>query len=165
VLETIEKRIGTSNPVLAVASGTFKYGWNPGDAQLIRAMLPPHFPDKEVVINDVIVSLLEGRLDRSQIGAKIHCYIKAHNRMFPTDYARFAGRRLVSLDARLYDDGQPPLATRSPTGSGTRRAEAPRRDFIVCAVSAPSRRPERASRACRNTQPPSYSCSPTQTPS
>jgi hypothetical protein len=48
---------------------------------------------------------LEGRLDRSQISAKIGWYIKAHDRMFPTNHATFAGRRLVSLDARLFEDG------------------------------------------------------------
>jgi hypothetical protein len=105
VRDAIEKRIGTSNPVLAVATGTFKYEWDPGDPQLIRAMLPQYFPDKDVIINDVIVSLLEGRLDRSQIGAKIHQYIRAQNRLFPTKYAKFGNSRLVSLDEALFEDG------------------------------------------------------------
>ena len=105
VLETVEKRIGTSNPVLAVAIGTFKYEWDPGDPQFIRAMQPQYFPDKDVIVNDVIVSLLEGRLDRSQIGAKIHQYIRAQNRLFPTKYAKFGNSRLVSLDEVLFEDG------------------------------------------------------------
>jgi hypothetical protein len=67
VRDTIEKRISGANPVLAVAAGTFEYEWDPADYQLIRAMLPENFLDKDVVIHEVIVSLLEGRLDRSQI--------------------------------------------------------------------------------------------------
>ena len=81
VRDAIEKRIGrSSNPVLAVAAGTFKYEWDPADYQRIRALLPEHFPDKDVVINDIIVSLLEGRLDRSQIGDKIRWYKPQANR-------------------------------------------------------------------------------------
>jgi hypothetical protein len=105
VLDAIEKRIGMSNPVLAVAAGTFKYEWDPADRQFIWAMLPEHFPDKDVVINDMIVSLLEGRLDRSQIGDKIHQYIRAQNRLFPTKYAKFGNSRLVSLDEVMFEDG------------------------------------------------------------
>jgi hypothetical protein len=29
----------------------------------------------------------------------------AYNRMFPTKYAKFAGRPLLSLDAQLFDEG------------------------------------------------------------
>jgi hypothetical protein len=105
VLDAIEKRIGTSNPVLAVAAGTFKYEWDPGDPQLIRDMLPQYFPDKDVVINEVIVSLLEGRLDRSQIGEKLRWYVKAHYRTFPTNFAKFGNSRLVSLDEVMFEDG------------------------------------------------------------
>jgi len=114
VLDAIEKRIGTSNSVLAVAAGTFKYEWDPGDPELIRAKLPQYFPDKDVVINEVIVSLLEGRLDRSQIGEKLRWYIKAHYRAFPTNFAKFGNARLVSLDEVLFDDGR---ATRGDTVS------------------------------------------------
>lgn len=105
VLAAIEKRVGTSNSVLAVAAGTFKYEWDPADYQLIRAMIPEQFPEKDVVINEVIVSLLEGRLDRSQIGEKLGWYIKAHYRTFPTNFAKFGNSRLVSLDEVLFEDG------------------------------------------------------------
>jgi hypothetical protein len=105
VLDAIEKRIGASNPVLAVAAGTYKYQWDPGDPELIRSMLPEYFPDKDVVVNEVIVSLLEGRLDRSQIGEKLRLYIKAHYRAFPTNFAKFGNSRLVSLDEVLFEDG------------------------------------------------------------
>jgi hypothetical protein len=91
--------------VLAVAAGTFKYEWDPADLQLIRSMLPANFPDKDVVINEVIVSLLEGRLDRRQIGAKVHWYIKAQNRLFPTKYRKFGRGLLASLDEPLFEDG------------------------------------------------------------
>jgi hypothetical protein len=105
VLDAIEKRIKVSNPVLAVAAGTFKYEWDPADYHGIQSMLPEHFPDKDVVINEVIVSLLEGRLDRSQIAARIHWYVSDYNRMFPTKYAKFGNSLLVSLDEQVYDDG------------------------------------------------------------
>jgi hypothetical protein len=51
------------------------------------------------------VSLLEGRLDRSQIGDKIRWYIRAQNRLFPTKYAKFGNSPLVSLDEALFEDG------------------------------------------------------------
>jgi hypothetical protein len=112
VLDAIEKRIRVSNPVLAVAAGTFKYEWDPADHHRIQAMLPEHFPDKDVVINEVIISLLEGRLDRSQIAARIHWYVSDYNRTFPTKYAKFGSSLLVSLDEHISDDGS---ATRGDT--------------------------------------------------
>jgi hypothetical protein len=114
VLDAIDKRIGRTNPVLAVAAGTFKYEWDPRDPELIRSLLPRNFPDTDVVINEVIVSLLEGRLDRSQIGEKIRWYIKAHYRAFPVNFAKFGNSRLVSLDEVMFDDG---TATRGDTVS------------------------------------------------
>jgi hypothetical protein len=106
VRDAIEKRISPSiNPVLAVAAGTFKYEWDPTDHQLICGMLPPNFPDKDAVINEVIISLLEGRLHRSQIRAKIQWYIKAHYRLFPTKRAKFGNSPLDSLDEVFFEDG------------------------------------------------------------
>jgi hypothetical protein len=105
VLAAIEERIRVSNPILCVAVGTFKYEWDPRDYHRIRAMLPESFPDKDVVINEVIVSLLEGRLDRSQIAARIRWYVSDYNRMFPTKYAKFGNQQLLSLDEALFEDG------------------------------------------------------------
>jgi hypothetical protein len=107
VLDAIEKRIGRTNPVLAVAAGTFTYEWDPRDPELIRSMLPQNFPDKDVVINEVIVSLLEGRLDRSQIGEKIRWYIKAHYRAFPVNFAKFGNSPLKRDDFSLNRFGIP----------------------------------------------------------
>jgi hypothetical protein len=107
----IEKRIRSSNPVLAVAAGTFKYEWDPGDHQLIRSMLPQYFQEKDVVINEVIISLLEGRLDRTQIAHRIQWYVSDYNR---ARYAKFGNNKLFSLDERLFDDGR---ATRGDTVS------------------------------------------------
>jgi hypothetical protein len=105
VRDAIEQRICSTNPVLDVAAGTFRYEWNSSDYQLIRGMLPENFPDKDVVINEVVMSLLEGRLDRSQIRAKIHWYLKAQNRIFPTKYRTLGNGLLLSLDEQLFDDG------------------------------------------------------------
>jgi hypothetical protein len=106
VRDAIEQRICPAiNPVLAVAAGTFKYEWDPADHQLISGMLPPGFPEKDAVINEVIISLLEGRLHRGQIAAKVQWYIKAHYRMFPTKFATFGNAKLVSLDEVFFEDG------------------------------------------------------------
>ncbi len=102
VLDMMGMRI--YRPAAAVALNTFKYEWHPDDDRAIRAMLPEHLPDKDDIVNDIVVSLLEGRLDWTRVQEYVKCYIRAHYRMFPTD-AKFAGRKLVSLDARLYDDG------------------------------------------------------------
>ncbi|WP_334366942.1 MULTISPECIES: hypothetical protein [unclassified Bradyrhizobium] len=115
VLAAIEKRIGrANNPVLAVAAGTFRYDWDQADYQIIQAMVPENFPDRDVVVNDVIVSLLEGRLDRNQISAKIYYYIRAQNLAFPTKYRKFGNSPLESLDEVLFEDG---TATRGDTVS------------------------------------------------
>ncbi|SHN66499.1 hypothetical protein [Bradyrhizobium erythrophlei] len=102
----IEKRISpSSNPVLEVPVGTFKYDWDPADQQMIKRMLPDNFPEKDAVINEVIISLLEGRLDRSQIATRIRWYISDYYRSFPTGIAKFGKGQLVSLDETLLEDG------------------------------------------------------------
>ena len=37
--------------------------------------------------------------------ARVQTYITAHNRMFPTNFAKFGNSPLVSLDQVLFEDG------------------------------------------------------------
>jgi hypothetical protein len=71
----------------------------------IRAMLPAGFPDKDDVVSDIFEAILEGSLKREDVRVRVQNYITAHNRMFPTKYAKFGDSPLVSLDEVLFEDG------------------------------------------------------------
>ena len=45
------------------------------------------------------------RLRREDVRARVQTYITAHNRMFPTNFAKFGNGPLVSLDQVLFEDG------------------------------------------------------------
>ena len=75
------------------------------DYYRIRAMLPESFPDKDDVIGAIFEDLLSGNVRREDIRTHIKKYIAAYNRMFPTMFAKFGNAKLVSLDAKLYEDG------------------------------------------------------------
>jgi hypothetical protein len=75
------------------------------DYYKIRAMLPSGFPDKDDVVSDIFEALLDGSLRREDVKARVSNYVTAHNRMFPTKYAKFGDSPLVSLDQALFDDG------------------------------------------------------------
>jgi hypothetical protein len=75
-------------------------------------MLPASFSDKDDVISAIFEDLLTGKLKRDEVKARIQTYIAAHNRMFPTKYAKFGDSWLVSLDEVLFDDG---MATKRDT--------------------------------------------------
>jgi hypothetical protein len=77
-------------------------------------MLAAHFPDKDDVVNAIFEDLLTGRLKHDDIRSRVQSYITAHNRMFPTKYAKFGDAALLSLDEVMYDDG---TATRGDTVS------------------------------------------------
>jgi len=51
------------------------------------------------------VAVFERSLKREDVRARVKHCVAAHNRMFPTKYAKFAGRPLVSLDAQLFNEG------------------------------------------------------------
>jgi hypothetical protein len=82
------------------------------DYYKIRAMLPAGFPDKDDVISDIFEALLDGSLRREDVKARVSSYVSAHNRRFPTKYAKFGNSPLVSLDEVLFEDG---TATRGDT--------------------------------------------------
>jgi hypothetical protein len=75
------------------------------DYHKLRAMLPPHFPDKDDVVSAIFEDLLTGKLKHEDIKARVQAYITAHNRMFPTKYAKFGNSPLVSLDEMMFNDG------------------------------------------------------------
>jgi hypothetical protein len=71
----------------------------------IRAMLPANFPGRDDVVSNIFEALLEGSLRREDVRARVQTYIAAHNRMFPTKYAKFGDSPLVSLDEVMFEDG------------------------------------------------------------
>jgi hypothetical protein len=75
------------------------------DYHKLRAMLPPSFPDKDDVVSAIFEDILTGKLNREDVGARIRTYVAAHNRMFPTNFAKFGDSRLVSLDEVMFEGG------------------------------------------------------------
>jgi hypothetical protein len=75
------------------------------DYQKILAMFSANFPGRNDAAQDVFVALYEGSLQRKDVRARVKQFITAHNRMFPTDFAKFGDSKLVSLDEVLFDDG------------------------------------------------------------
>jgi hypothetical protein len=75
------------------------------DYYKIRAMLPAGFPDKDDVVSDIFEALLDGSLRREDVKSRVSSYVAAHNRMFPTKYAKFGNSPLVSLDEVMFEDG------------------------------------------------------------
>jgi hypothetical protein len=53
----------------------------------------------------IFEDLLTGTLKREQVRGRIQSYIAAHNRMYPTKFAKFGDSALVSLDEVLFDSG------------------------------------------------------------
>ena len=71
----------------------------------IRAMLPVNFPGRDDVVGDIFEAMLDGSLRREDVKARVRTYITAHNRMFPTKYAKFGDSPLVSLEEVMFDNG------------------------------------------------------------
>jgi hypothetical protein len=84
------------------------------DYHQIRSMLPTYFPDKDDVVSAIFVDVLTGALKREEVRARVQSYITAHNRMYPTKFAKFGDSPLVSLDEVLFESG---TATRGDTVS------------------------------------------------
>jgi hypothetical protein len=75
------------------------------DYYKIRAMLPANFPGKDDVVSAIFEDLLTGRLQPENVRARVPDSVAAHNRMFPTKFAKFGDGKLVSLDEVLFEDG------------------------------------------------------------
>ena len=103
VVDAIFNRV--FRPTQSVALHTHRYEWTHGDDIAIKSMVPEWLADRDDVVNDVMISLLEGRLDRSQVERYIARFVRARLRDFPKKFARFGSSPLVSLDEALFDDG------------------------------------------------------------
>jgi hypothetical protein len=77
-------------------------------------MLPVNFPGRDDVVSDIFEAMPDRSLRREDVKARVQSYITAHNRMFPTKYAKFGDSPLVSLDEVMFDNG---TATRGNTVS------------------------------------------------
>jgi hypothetical protein len=53
----------------------------------------------------IFEAMLDGSLRPEDVKARVQNYITAHNRMFPTKFAKFGDSPLLSLDATMFDDG------------------------------------------------------------
>jgi hypothetical protein len=67
------------------------------DYYKILAMLSAGCPGKDDVVSDIFEALLNGSL-RREVRSRVQSCVAAHNRMFPTRFAKFGDSPLVSLD-------------------------------------------------------------------
>jgi hypothetical protein len=88
-------------------------------------MIPRHLPEdvRDEIVQSIFLAILEKRLRFDDVRTRIGEFVTAHNRMFPTQYAKFGDSPLVSLDEVLFDDGSTTRGDTLPAGSGTRRAK------------------------------------------
>ena len=91
------------------------------DYYKIRAMLPANFPSRDDVVGNIFEAMLDGSLRREDVRARVQSFITAHNRMFPTKYAKFGDSPLVSLDQVLFEDGSTTRGRVGLAGPITRR--------------------------------------------
>jgi hypothetical protein len=75
------------------------------DYHSLLAMLPPSFPDKDDIVSAIFEDILTGKLKREDVKERVRTYIAAHNRMYPTKFAKFGNSPLVSLDEVMFEDG------------------------------------------------------------
>jgi hypothetical protein len=77
------------------------------DFQKIVDMAPAYLPPdvRNDIAQSIFVALFEGSLQRDQVRARVQQFVKDHNRIFPTKYAKFGNSPLLSLDEMLFDDG------------------------------------------------------------
>jgi hypothetical protein len=73
----------------------------------IRAMLPANFPDKDEVIGDIFEALLDGRLRREDVRARVGQFIAAQNQ--DARKYRVGKYGLRSLDAPIFVDNSASL--------------------------------------------------------
>ena len=71
----------------------------------IRSLISESNPHRDDIVARIFEDLLAGTLDRADVAARIKNYIIEHNRLFPTNFAKFGDARLVSLDEMMCEDG------------------------------------------------------------
>jgi hypothetical protein len=62
-------------------------------------------PPARATLWAIFEDLLTGKLKRDDVRARIQTYIAAHNRMFPTKFAKFGDSPLVSLNDVMFEGG------------------------------------------------------------
>lgn len=72
-------------------------------ARLIPAHLPFHVRDD--ITQNIMEALHDGSLRRDRVRERVGTFLTDHNRMFPTNFAKFGNARLVSLDEVMFEDG------------------------------------------------------------
>jgi hypothetical protein len=77
------------------------------DFQQIVDLVPIYLPPdvRHDIAQSIFVALFDGSLQRDQVRARVQRFVTDHNRMFPTKYAKFGDRPLVSLDEVMFEDG------------------------------------------------------------
>jgi hypothetical protein len=77
------------------------------DYRAILAMVPANFPDQNKldVANSVAEEFFGHKISRSQVRERVAFHAAAYNRTYPSKYAKFGNRPLLSLDEVLFDDG------------------------------------------------------------
>jgi hypothetical protein len=82
----------------------------------IVSMVPVGLPTdvRDDIAQSIMLALLEGTLQRDQVGARVRQFVAEHHRLFPTKFAKFGDSPLVSLDEVMFDSGS---ATRGDTVS------------------------------------------------
>jgi hypothetical protein len=68
-------------------------------------MIPASNPHRDDIVARIFEDWLDGSLERADVSARVKNYITEHNRLFPTNFAKFGSARLVSLDEVLFEDG------------------------------------------------------------
>ncbi|MCK1316933.1 MULTISPECIES: hypothetical protein [unclassified Bradyrhizobium] len=48
---------------------------------------------------------MTGALKREDVRTRVKSYVAAHNKLFPTKYAKFGNSLLLALDEAIFDDG------------------------------------------------------------
>jgi hypothetical protein len=69
----------------------------------IRALIPANFPDRDDVVARIFEDILSGAIRREDVRSRVKNYITEHNRMFPTNFAKFGDSKVVSLDEVLFE--------------------------------------------------------------
>jgi hypothetical protein len=63
------------------------------------------FETRKEVMSEMMLAILEGKLTLEEAPLRYREFLRITNRMFPTQYAKFGGSPLVSLDESLFDNG------------------------------------------------------------
>jgi hypothetical protein len=102
-LRGIESKIHLGRP----ADDIELYEFQPGDVEWLYGLTPRFWPKfaRDEVVGDLFLQLSERLIRRADVPGMIKSHITKHNRMFPPNFAKFGDGRLVSLDARLFEDG------------------------------------------------------------